>query len=64
VNLAHLSFVTVCIVWGTTYLGIHVALETIPVLLVAGLRWMAAGVIRHMAWYVSHRMESRPRPRD
>ena len=44
-SLAHLAFVTVCVVWGTTYLGIHVALETIPVLLVAGLRWMAAGVI-------------------
>jgi drug/metabolite transporter (DMT)-like permease len=45
VNLAHLAFVTVCVVWGTTYLAIHVALETVPVLLVAGLRWMAAGVI-------------------
>ena len=44
-NLAHLAFVTVCVVWGTTYLAIHVALETVPVLLVAGLRWMAAGVI-------------------
>ena len=44
-NLAYLSFVTVCVVWGTTYLAISVALETIPVLLVAGLRWMAAGVI-------------------
>ena len=28
VNLAYLSFVTVCVIWGTTYLGIHVALET------------------------------------
>jgi drug/metabolite transporter (DMT)-like permease len=45
VSLAYAAFVTVCIIWGTTYLGIHVALETIPVLLVAGLRWMAAGVI-------------------
>ena len=44
-NLAYLAFVTVCVVWGTTYLAISVALETIPVLLVAGLRWMAAGVI-------------------
>jgi drug/metabolite transporter (DMT)-like permease len=45
VSLAYLAFITVCIVWGTTYLGISVALETVPVLLVAGLRWMAAGVI-------------------
>ncbi|HEX6162442.1 MAG TPA: EamA family transporter [Vicinamibacterales bacterium] len=44
-SLAYLAFVTVCIVWGTTYLGITVALETVPVLLVAGLRWMFAGVV-------------------
>lgn len=44
-SLAHLAFVTVCIVWGTTYLAIHVALETVPVLLLAGLRWMTAGVL-------------------
>ncbi|MEP6783992.1 MAG: EamA family transporter [Acidobacteriota bacterium] len=44
-SLAYLAFVTVCVIWGTTYLGISVALETVPVLLVAGLRWMAAGVI-------------------
>jgi len=45
VSLAHLAFVTVCIIWGTTYLAIHVALETVPVLLLAGLRWMVAGVL-------------------
>jgi drug/metabolite transporter (DMT)-like permease len=44
-GLAYIAFITVCIVWGTTYLAIRVALETVPVLLVAGLRWMAAGVI-------------------
>ena len=44
-KLAYLAFITVCIIWGTTYLGITVALETVPVLLVAGLRWMAAGLI-------------------
>ena len=37
-GLAYLAFITVCIVWGTTYLAISVALETVPVLLVAGLR--------------------------
>jgi drug/metabolite transporter (DMT)-like permease len=45
VTLAHFAFVTVCLIWGTTYLAIKVALETVPVLLVAGLRWMAAGVL-------------------
>ena len=44
-GLAYLAFITVCIVWGTTYLAITVALETVPVLLVAGLRWMAAGLL-------------------
>ncbi|MBY0492897.1 MAG: EamA family transporter [Cyanobacteria bacterium] len=44
-SLAYIAFITVCVVWGTTYLAIRVALETVPVLLVAGLRWMAAGVI-------------------
>jgi drug/metabolite transporter (DMT)-like permease len=45
VRLAYLAFVSVCLIWGTTYLGISVALETVPVLLVAGLRWMAAGLM-------------------
>ena len=44
-RLAYLAFVTVCLVWGTTYLAISVALETVPVLLVAGLRWMTAGLL-------------------
>ena len=44
-TLAYLAFVTVCLVWGTTYLAITVALETVPVLFVAGLRWMAAGIL-------------------
>ncbi|MFA5909026.1 MAG: EamA family transporter [Vicinamibacterales bacterium] len=44
-SLAYAAFITVCIVWGTTYLGIRVALDTVPVLLLAGLRWMAAGLL-------------------
>jgi drug/metabolite transporter (DMT)-like permease len=44
-SLAYLAFVTVCIVWGTTYLAIAVALESVPVLLLTGLRWMFAGVV-------------------
>jgi drug/metabolite transporter (DMT)-like permease len=43
--MAYAAFITVCIIWGTTYLAITVALETVPVLLVAGLRWMFAGVV-------------------
>lgn len=44
-KLAYFAWIVVCVVWGTTYLGIHVALETIPVALLAGLRWFAAGAI-------------------
>jgi drug/metabolite transporter (DMT)-like permease len=44
-NLAYLAWIVVCLVWGTTYLGIHVALETIPVALLAGLRWLGAGLL-------------------
>lgn len=44
-TLAYVAWITVCIVWGTTYLAIRVALETVPVFLLAGIRWFAAGVI-------------------
>lgn len=44
-RLAWIAWATICLVWGTTYLAIRVALESIPVFLVAGLRWMAAGLI-------------------
>jgi drug/metabolite transporter (DMT)-like permease len=44
-TLSYLAWLVVCIVWGTTYLAIHVALETIPVAILAGLRWLLAGVL-------------------
>ena len=34
-----------CVLWGTTYLGIRIALETIPPALVGGLRYTAAGTL-------------------
>jgi drug/metabolite transporter (DMT)-like permease len=42
--LAYAAFATVCIVWGTTYLAIRVAVETIPPLLLTGFRYLAAGL--------------------
>ncbi|HUR81119.1 MAG TPA: EamA family transporter [Thermoanaerobaculia bacterium] len=39
------AFATVCVVWGTTYLFIRIALETIPPLLLTGVRFTAAGLI-------------------
>jgi drug/metabolite transporter (DMT)-like permease len=44
-KLAYIAWFTIAIVWGTTFLGIRIALETIPVALLAGLRWLAAGLI-------------------
>jgi drug/metabolite transporter (DMT)-like permease len=60
-GLAYVAFVTVCIVWGTTYLAISVALETVPVLLVAGLRWMAAGLMLSAFMLASGRGLPQPR---
>ena len=34
---------TICLVWGTTYLAIKVALESIPPFLMGGLRYVIAG---------------------
>ena len=41
---AYLAWISVCVIWGTTYLGIRVALETIPPALVGALRYLAAGI--------------------
>jgi drug/metabolite transporter (DMT)-like permease len=42
---AYAAFATVCVVWGTTYLGIAIALETVPPLLLTGVRFVVAGLI-------------------
>jgi drug/metabolite transporter (DMT)-like permease len=43
VRRAYLAWIAVCVIWGTTYLGIRIALETIPPLLMASMRWISAG---------------------
>jgi drug/metabolite transporter (DMT)-like permease len=42
-KLAYLAWGAVCVIWGTTYLGIRVSLESIPPALMGGLRWTIAG---------------------
>jgi drug/metabolite transporter (DMT)-like permease len=42
---AYLAWVFVCLVWGTTYLAIRIALETIPPLIMGGIRFVAAGAL-------------------
>ncbi len=43
--LPYLAWLAVCLIWGTTYLGIRVALESIPPALVGGIRWTIAGAL-------------------
>jgi drug/metabolite transporter (DMT)-like permease len=59
-SVAYIAFATVCLTWGTTYLAITVALETVPVLLVAGLRWMFAGVVMSALMLATGRGLPRP----
>jgi len=44
-TIGYAAWITVCLVWGTTYLAIRIALETVPVSLLAGLRWLVAGLL-------------------
>ena len=60
-RLAYMAWVAVCLIWGTTYLGIRISLETMPPALMGGLRWTIAGVL--LTAYVVYRGESLP-PRD
>jgi len=61
VRRAYFAWVIVCIVWGTTYLAIRIALESIPPILMAAIRWIAAGAILIAALKV--RGEPLPGPR-
>lgn len=42
-KLALFAWMSVCVLWGTTYLAIRLCLDTMPPLLMAGLRWTTAG---------------------
>ena len=42
---AYLAWISVCIVWGTTYLAIRIGVHDLPPMLFAGLRWILAGAI-------------------
>ena len=53
-----LAFASVYIIWGSTYLAIKFAIETIPPFLMAGVRFLISGVILY-GWA---RMKGAPRP--
>jgi drug/metabolite transporter (DMT)-like permease len=59
---AYFAWVVVCLIWGTTYLGIRIALESIPPLLMAAFRWIAAGSLLIAALKI--RGERLPSPRE
>jgi drug/metabolite transporter (DMT)-like permease len=40
-----LAFAAIYLIWGSTYLGIRVAVETMPPFLMAGMRFAVAGIV-------------------
>src|SRR5437867_7822441 len=49
--LVIISFAALYVIWGSTYLGIRFSIETIPPFLMAGARFVLAGVIMYaIAW--------------
>ena len=59
---AYVAWVAVCVIWGTTYLAIRIALETIPPGLLGGMRFTAAGLV--LAAFVRARGYRLPPRRD
>lgn len=59
-RLAYLAWLAVCVIWGTTYLGIRVSLETMPPALMGGLRWTIAGLL--LVVYLLLRRQPLPGP--
>jgi drug/metabolite transporter (DMT)-like permease len=50
-TLVIIAFAALYLIWGSTYLGIRFAIETIPPFLMAGARFVLAGVIMYViAW--------------
>lgn len=60
-----LALIALYIVWGSTYLGIKVAIETIPPFLHAGIRFLVSGLIL-TAWQrgAGHELPTRKQWRD
>ena len=42
---AYIALATLCFVWGTTYLAIRVGMQTIPLFIFSGFRFVGAGLI-------------------
>src|SRR5438034_9901851 len=46
-SLVIIAFAALYVIWGLTYLGIRFAIETIPPFLMAGARFVLAGLIMY-----------------
>ena len=57
------AFAAVYLVWGSTYLAIRFAVETLPPLLMAGARFGIAGVLL-LAWSLARQRARWPTPTD
>jgi len=54
-NLAILAYLAVCIIWGSTFLAIRIAVLDLPPMLSAGIRFILAGLIMFGFSYWKHR---------
>jgi drug/metabolite transporter (DMT)-like permease len=59
---AYAAWAAVCVIWGTTYLAIRIALESIPPLLMGAMRYTAAAAI--LGAMLVARGERLPGPRE
>jgi drug/metabolite transporter (DMT)-like permease len=57
--LTVLAFAAIYVIWGSTYLAIRLSIETLPPFLMAGTRFLSAGVIL-FAWAVFNGQKLRP----
>jgi len=56
-----LGFATIYLVWGSTYLAIRVAVETLPPFLMAGARFLTAGSLLYAWLWLTKKIRPTPR---
>lgn len=59
-TLSWIALVTVWFVWGSTYLGIRLAVQTIPPFLMAGTRYLIAGCVLALIFWITQRDRLEP----
>ncbi|HEY9181328.1 MAG TPA: EamA family transporter [Candidatus Baltobacteraceae bacterium] len=59
-SLSWIALITVWFLWGSTYLGIRVAVQTIPPFLMAGSRYLIAGSLLALILWITQRERLTP----